>query len=170
MEDLYAVLGIAPGATADQVRSAYVAGIRRTHPDIEGGDEDQAKRLTAAYSVLSDTERRAAYDRRRGRYIPSTPQAAHRHAETRPRRPAESCATCGSSDGDGFTIRTGTGRLTVRRVVVYDGQPCAACAKAALTDLESRNLMRGARGMMGMLAALGYQVTGHAPDGSPPMG
>jgi hypothetical protein len=50
-----AVLGISPGATADEARSAYRRLIRTSHPDHSGGDPAatrQTARLTQAYAVI----------------------------------------------------------------------------------------------------------------------
>lgn len=63
---LYDVLGVAPDATADQIRRAYRKKAAATHPDRNPGDPDAAAKhraVTDAYDVLSDPDRRAAYDR-----------------------------------------------------------------------------------------------------------
>ncbi len=49
------ILGISPGATADEVRAAYLRLIRDRHPDVAGGDAittRQAARVTQAYAVV----------------------------------------------------------------------------------------------------------------------
>jgi curved DNA-binding protein CbpA len=71
--DLYAVLGISSTASPTQVRQAYRAELRRHHPDtrdpgsgLEQPGHDRALRqVLAAYAVLHDPVRRAAYDRLR---------------------------------------------------------------------------------------------------------
>lgn len=51
-----AVLGVAPGADAAEVRAAFVAGIRRHHPDRAGdGSGDRAAGIIEAYRVLGGT-------------------------------------------------------------------------------------------------------------------
>jgi molecular chaperone DnaJ len=63
--DPYEVLGVARGASADEIKSAYRRLARRYHPDVNPGDgeaEDKFKEIGAAYSVLSDPDRRARYD------------------------------------------------------------------------------------------------------------
>jgi len=63
--DYYALLGLAPGATASDVKRAYRRLSRRYHPGINPGDraaEALFRRITEAYETLIDTERRRQYD------------------------------------------------------------------------------------------------------------
>lgn len=64
-EDLYATLGLKRGASDADIRRAYRRLARKYHPDVNPGDasaEEQFKRAAAAYEVLSDPEKRKAYD------------------------------------------------------------------------------------------------------------
>ena len=64
--DLYQVLGVRRGATTAEVRRAYQKLARRLHPDLNPGDPQAAERfreVSSAFAVLSDPQRRAAYDR-----------------------------------------------------------------------------------------------------------
>ena len=66
--DHYEVLGVEPGARHTDIRAAYRELMRQHHPDLSPGDpaaEEMARRLTAAWSVLSRPTARAAYDRTR---------------------------------------------------------------------------------------------------------
>src|SRR5579875_2769705 len=66
--DLYAVLGVAPDATTEEIARAYRALARRHHPDLHPGDptaEARFKEISGAYQTLRDPARRAAYDQER---------------------------------------------------------------------------------------------------------
>lgn len=66
-KDLYAVLGVSPLATQEEIRHAYRKLVRRFHPD-SGSEEASAERfqeVQEAYRVLGDLARRQAYDQRR---------------------------------------------------------------------------------------------------------
>lgn len=64
-QDYYAVLGVPRNADDKQIKSAYRKRARQYHPDVnkEAGAEEQFKRVSEAYEVLSDSEKRAQYDR-----------------------------------------------------------------------------------------------------------
>jgi signal peptidase I len=59
--DLYALLGVAPGATDEEIRSAYHRRLR--FDDVETAEGNQRmQELRDAYEVLSDPDRRRDYD------------------------------------------------------------------------------------------------------------
>ena len=63
--DYYEVLGVAKGAGADDIKKAYRKLARQHHPDVNKAPDAEAKfkELSEAYEVLSDDDKRAAYDR-----------------------------------------------------------------------------------------------------------
>lgn len=62
-EDYYALLGVAPEATAHEVRRAFRRLALEFHPDRAGPDSTTVfQRITEAYEVLIDPRRRSAYD------------------------------------------------------------------------------------------------------------
>src|SRR6266516_6755568 len=86
-QSLYEFLGVAEDASADEIKSAYRRLARRYHPDRNQGDSISAERFTrikTAYDVLSDPERRNAYDASRPKPSP-TRQARTSALRRRPR-------------------------------------------------------------------------------------
>lgn len=64
MKDYYAVLGLAKGASENEIKQAYRKLAMKYHPDREGGDEVKFKEIKEAYEVLSDSAKRKSYDSR----------------------------------------------------------------------------------------------------------
>lgn len=60
--DYYEVLGVAKGASADEIKKAYRRAAVQHHPDKEGGDEAKFKEINEAYDVLKDSQKRQRYD------------------------------------------------------------------------------------------------------------
>jgi len=61
----YEILGLARGASEQDLKSSYRKLAKDCHPDANGGDKDaehKFKELSEAYEVLKDPQKRAAYD------------------------------------------------------------------------------------------------------------
>ena len=71
MSDLYDLLDIPRDASPEDVKRAYRRKAREHHPDA-GGDEEAFKKVTHAYQVLTDPEKRVRYDRFGDDGTPST--------------------------------------------------------------------------------------------------
>ena len=95
--DPYAVLGVDPTATAEQITHAYRALLRRHHPDTRAqsptdqmhaepvhADDARLQLVLAAYAVLRDPAQRASYDRNRR---PSPPRHPEQRQDQRPPAP-----------------------------------------------------------------------------------
>ncbi len=65
-QDPYAELGVAKGASHDEIRKSFRKLAKELHPDRNPGDakaEERFKRLSAAFDILGDEEKRKKYDR-----------------------------------------------------------------------------------------------------------
>lgn len=67
--DHYEALGVSPDSSIDEIRRAYLAAARVSHPDFHDQDdaariaaEDRMRELNRAWECLSDPTRRARYD------------------------------------------------------------------------------------------------------------
>ena len=66
MRDYYDILGVSRDASADEIKRAFRALARDTHPDANPDDpsaEESFREVAEAYEVLSDPDRRVRYDR-----------------------------------------------------------------------------------------------------------
>lgn len=63
-KDYYAVLGVSKNANADELKKAYRNLARKHHPDVDksAGAEEKFKEINEAYQVLSDSQKKSAYD------------------------------------------------------------------------------------------------------------
>lgn len=63
-KDYYQILGVARGATNEDIKKAYRRLARKFHPDVskESGAEEKFKDVNEAHEILSDPDKRAAYD------------------------------------------------------------------------------------------------------------
>ncbi len=93
--DLYALLGVAPDASTDDITAAFRARAKDLHPDRAPDDAaaEEFKVLSEAYATLTRPDRRAAYDARRtaddaAPADPVAPPAARSHQVLPTRRRA----------------------------------------------------------------------------------
>ncbi len=63
--DYYDVLGVSRGVTQDELKKAYRRLARQYHPDVSSDPDagERFKEISEAYEILSDDQKRSAYDR-----------------------------------------------------------------------------------------------------------
>ena len=79
MTDLYGLLGLTPRATSAEIKSAYRRLARKNHPDVSASPDANARfvQINRAYQILSDPDRRWAYDNGRFADTQRTFYASH---------------------------------------------------------------------------------------------
>ena len=92
LNDYYQDLGVSRTRAAEEIKRAYRRMARKLHPDVNPGTEaeEQFKRVSQAYDVLSDAEKQRAYD------MGADPYAA---------------AGAGAVTGQGFSLQRHHGRV-----------------------------------------------------------
>jgi DnaJ-class molecular chaperone len=103
-DDLYAILGVAADADPEQIKSAFWNLARTLHPDAAptttAAGAERLAQVLAAWHVLHDPAKRAAYDRTRDR-TRTTPQAAAQSAPSPLQQPG------GGPDPDDAALAAG---------------------------------------------------------------
>ncbi|MET4638016.1 DnaJ domain-containing protein [Mycetocola sp. 2940] len=86
-ETHYDVLGAPHTSSATELKRAYRRALRTSHPDV-GGSAESFRRVQSAWAVLSDTARRAEYDRLHLPQASASPKTETRRERASSRRPA----------------------------------------------------------------------------------
>ena len=64
-QDHYKTLGISENASQDEIKRAYKKLAKQHHPDMNGGDDTEFKRVNEAHDTLKDSKKRQQYDMER---------------------------------------------------------------------------------------------------------
>jgi molecular chaperone DnaJ len=85
----FAILGISPNATADEIRSAYRRLVKEFHPDYYSGDSRRFRDIQEAYSVLANRRKRREYEQNIRKVPPKTHLRPTTYPEPEPLIPEE---------------------------------------------------------------------------------
>jgi molecular chaperone DnaJ len=86
----FAILGISPDASADEIRSAYRRLVKEFHPDHYAGGSERFQDIQEAYAVLGNRRRRSAYEQNLKKVHRKTPLSGAAYPEPEPLIPEES--------------------------------------------------------------------------------
>lgn len=114
--DAYAVLGVKPEATVEEIRRAYRVLALKLHPDRNPGDknaEGKFKEITQAYDVLSDSDKRKKYETERTAPKPPPPPP--------PNYPVANCSV--DLELNAYDLKNGCDKT----VTVSRPRTCPAC-------------------------------------------
>jgi curved DNA-binding protein CbpA len=121
-EDYYEILQVHPKAEPEVIEKAFKTLILKYHPDT-GGDNETAKRITGAYYVLKDPERRREYDQAHARHratgtggAPVGAESAYVRVEDIPPEVIDAILAAAWVAGAAATVRT-AGRVAAAPVV-----------------------------------------------------
>lgn len=168
-KDYYEILQVSPNAEPEVIKAAYRRLARKYHPDIDKSPEaaERMKEINAAYDILSDPAKRAAYDRLRERI--SAPPRYRREAppeRERARVPTIRCQNCGRIDN---TLRL-SGFLYIYSIVIMSfkrgagGLLCSNCRRTEAIKYSLVTLLFGwwgiPWGIFWSLEALGTNLFG----------
>ncbi|WP_294011720.1 DnaJ domain-containing protein [Sphingomonas sp.] len=170
--DHYATLGVSPTSEDVVIRAAYLALMRRYHPDRNSSTEaaERARAITNAYAVLSDWRRRSEYDLKRAQL-----RALQRSTSVAPRRPRPSPSALFAVTAVALLLvvairpplflRELPERMSaapIDAIASPEQNPAAHCGSPGTGDQIKRELFRRAAGIRGRDRAAFDQIAGYS--------
>lgn len=166
-ETFYDVLGVASDATTEEIRAAYRARLKESHPDLNDDEDAGAatKRIIRARDVLTDEAERERYDRvGHAAYVGRTDAGVDDGAVSSAAAAARRAgwATSDSDQSTGSSTETGAGRDRERR-----RRDRAARERAARERADATESTRGdTEGASDGATQAGATANGSATNGS----
>lgn len=125
----YSDLGVSPSASNDEIKTVFRALAKIYHPDVnkDRAATDKFRKITAAYEVLSDDQKRAAYDR--GGDTDAPPPPRQQQPAREPVEPVH-CSKCGKVTAQPryFAFREVRSFVFATQTKVRQGVYCSDCA------------------------------------------
>lgn len=121
-KDYYRILNVDRTATAKEIQQAFHSLAKQYHPDINHSDswaEERFKEINAAYEVLGDVGKRAAYDQRLG--ATTWYQSQPTDAQTSPFRGYQEQSPAPPADFDRWSSTVGDRRQRFSPVLKFAG-------------------------------------------------
>lgn len=106
--NFYVILGVAPSATADEIRQAYRLRARESHPDAQPTDPDAERRfkeVAEAYHTLATPDARRAYDAQLHAWAASHPASEPTREHAAPERPSAPALALRVTPGSAIRLR-----------------------------------------------------------------
>ncbi len=158
-EDYYAALGVDPEASPKDITKAYRALAKKYHPDVKSTDASAAekfKKVTVAYEVVGDEEKRKEYDQIRSMVADGYMGQGDGGGFGFPFTPAP-----GGQNGDLSDVLSGLfSRMRRTDAPTYQG---AAHASSDLSsyDIESQTRISFHQALEGKVETISYTLSGH---------
>ena len=145
-KDFYRELGVASGATQDEIKKAYRKLARELHPDANPGDakaEARFKSVSEAYGVLSDEKKRKEYDETRALFAGGRRWLRRRGL---PRRLRHRCTRRRQTFDLNDLFGNAGGRRPAAARATCSATSSAACSAAAVAGAGPTTATRSRRG------------------------
>ena len=170
--DHYAILGVSPTSEDVVIRAAYLALMRRYHPDRNSSAEaaERAQAITNAYAVLGNWSRRSEYDLKRAQL-----RALQSPGDVAPRRPRPSPSALFAVAAVSLLLLVAirpplfvrelpdpAPAAPVRNTAALKPNPAAHCRSSATADQIKRELFRQAARIRGRDQAAFNRIAGYS--------
>jgi DnaJ-like protein len=160
--DPYTILGVDPGATADEIHAAYKRLAQIYHPDryanvsedVRRESERRMKEVNSAYQATKE-------------HASAPPSADHSDEEREAREAIRKaheykgsyCLLCGHGPAASVTLKSGSGKVIWRTIRTWRGDLCRNCGMAMFREAQNETLIKGWWGIISFFANIAYVIS-----------